>query len=81
MSAQTSQGILHPDGCPAATDAQREVFAGAMQIAADAPASHNASVVGSMEDDGLLLIELTEDGMTMLGRFNADGGLVGDWIV
>ena len=59
--------------------AQIAAFSGLIEMTAQAPANHHASVSGEMDEDGTLLVTLTEDTMPQMARFNREGRIMGHW--
>ncbi len=39
----------------------------------------NADFVALMDDDGLMILSMTEDGLTMTALFDYEGHIIGDW--
>jgi hypothetical protein len=58
---------------------QLATFSTMIDLTAQAPANHHASVKGEMDEDGTMLVGLTEDGATRYCRFGRDGEREGDW--
>ena len=54
---------------------QLDAFSGAIQLFAPT----EAVLVGSMDEDGTLLMQVTEDGATTSSRWCRDGRMLGSW--
>lgn len=64
---------------PEPTKQQIDAFTMAIGMTAEAPENHHAEVVAEMDDDGTMLVSLTEDGLRLTARFDKEGDRVGDW--
>jgi hypothetical protein len=57
------------------TSRQRETF----RLAIQAFRTSDATLTASMDEDGTMLLQVVEDGLTTYARFDLTGQIIGDW--